>query len=824
MQVSRRAQPSAAPRLALPPQTSSDLAPSGGAGGQVEEEEVSEERDVFKDDEGGGGGGGEMEEEEDDDEDIGAYLGLDLSDYVEQSGATPSDTSVSLEDTEDESRRTSDAGQGGSEAHGQAPAAAEQEQEEEERSAEEREAERTRGGEEEEEEEEAAARERAAQRQKLAIEELVHTERNYLRLLQVASVTIRNNLQKIQPPLVGLSSMFLHIEEVMEVSGRLLSLLDQRLVQPGDPQYLQNLCDSFLSLSSDIEESYKEYLANYNQVTTVEDSYKQREALWVEVVKVIKTSAPEVNATSLSFFLVMPVQRIARYPLLLQTIQKHTQRSHPAYGRLEDAARAAVALNCRINEYKRFREVADKYKKTETLTMKDKINRLNSHSIAKKTARISQVIKHETGMASKLVDEEFDALEMFFYLLEKGILELHDNVEAYLRHLQEFLSCRPEECDLNLDGNKPAICYKEIHTALRLWILPTFEKRMRSLIYKPLCSLRDLLAGPRNLIRKRLDKLLDYEVIEARPSLTYEEQAVASTYKTINTLLLNELPQFNGLALGMMWSVLGTFSSLHLDLTADMEQLFQGFAQQLPHSALETGAFWEWAEHAVLEGARNLGSVCCIVEETLSTPIVQPLSPSSQRRLGMLTQKHGSEKIFQVSSVVVGSRDLDLSLARGELVAVVSQADSRGDKKRWLVDAGGPRGYVPSSRLIRYHQAAEAPPPSPQLLLPEGGPRRHSYSPETRALTLPPVSQPCLQVFVSYDFTARGAREVSVRAGEAVRILESKDKGGNSEWSLVEAALGRRGYVPSNYLVFMPATPTGPPAGRGALSGYATYR
>lgn len=48
------------------------------------------------------------------------------------------------------------------------------------------------------EEEEAAAKERAAQRQLLAIEELVHSERNYLRLLQVSTVTIRSNLQKLQ--------------------------------------------------------------------------------------------------------------------------------------------------------------------------------------------------------------------------------------------------------------------------------------------------------------------------------------------------------------------------------------------------------------------------------------------------------------------------------------------------------------------------------------------------------------------------------------------------------------------------------------------------
>ena len=54
---------------------------------------------------------------------------------------------------------------------------------------------------------------------------------------------------------------------------------------------------------------------------------------------------------------------------------------------------------------------------------------------------------------------------------------------------------------------------------------------MRTLIHKPLCALRDLLVGPRNLIRKRLDKLLDYELIEAKSNLTYEEQAVANTYR-----------------------------------------------------------------------------------------------------------------------------------------------------------------------------------------------------------------------------------------------------------------------------------------------------
>ncbi len=46
--------------------------------------------------------------------------------------------------------------------------------------------------------EEAAARERAAQRQFMATEEMVQTERNYLKHLQLCTVTIHSNLQKLQ--------------------------------------------------------------------------------------------------------------------------------------------------------------------------------------------------------------------------------------------------------------------------------------------------------------------------------------------------------------------------------------------------------------------------------------------------------------------------------------------------------------------------------------------------------------------------------------------------------------------------------------------------
>lgn len=67
---------------------------------------------------------------------------------------------------------------------------------------------------------------------------------------------------------------------------------------------------------------------------------------------------------------------------------------------------------------------------------------------------------------------------------------------------------------------------------------------------------------------------------------------VSSPLRTINTLLLNELPQFNGLALQMIWSMLGTFSCLHKDLASDMEQLFQSFAQQVDYTLITCVKFY----------------------------------------------------------------------------------------------------------------------------------------------------------------------------------------------------------------------------------------
>lgn len=59
-----------------------------------------------------------------------------------------------------------------------------------------------------------------------------------------------------------------------------------------------------------------------------------------------------------------------------------------------------------------------------------------------------------------------------------------------------------------------------------------------------------------------------------------------------------------------------------------------------------------------------------------------------------LLTKYGPGKLYQVTSNTSGSRTLDLSLPRGQVVALLQNKDTKGNSSRWLVDTGGMWDFV----------------------------------------------------------------------------------------------------------------------------------
>ncbi|XP_054833716.1 rho guanine nucleotide exchange factor 37 [Eublepharis macularius] len=651
---------------------------------------------------------------------------------------------------------------------------------------------------------------KAEQNQRMAVEELISTETGYVHNLQLCISDIHDHLQKKQLPEIDLEGLFSNIEDVLRVSRHFLTGLET--VANLEHEQLFHISTLFQELKEEMENVYKVYCANYDQALILLEIYRKEPRLQKELLDTLQVTVPHTGASDLSFFLVMPVQRVTKYPLLLQKILENTLESDSAYEALSAATKAMIEVNANINEYKRRKEVADKYNKAGYLTLRERLARLNTHSITKKTTRLSRLFMHEAGIVSKTEDKEFDDLEEKFQWLASGVADLKENVASFLSNTEVFLGSQLQENELDIEAGTRQQCCR-LAGKLNSIILPEFKKRLERLVYLPLCNLSETLKGPQKLIRKRLDKLLDYEEVEEKRnetgSVTYEEEASMNTYLAINSLLVSELPAFNLVALKWLGQILRSFVALQKDLAKQVLQEAEGEMAQLPHRHLPETDFWKMVEDTLSRAEDQLHSFCKKFESVRPSPVVQPLSPAEERRVLLLVNKHGPDKLFQVTSNISGSKDMDLTLQRGQIVALLHDMDTKGNSNRWLVDAGGPRGYIPSGKVQPYHLVQNQKSKT-EMLIPNDGAerRRHSYNlPETAS---PPVSfiTPAFQVVAGYAFTARSSHEVSLRAGQPVTVLEPHDKKGSKEWSLVEVN-GQRGYVPSSYLVMAP-TPEPP--------------
>ncbi|XP_057397189.1 rho guanine nucleotide exchange factor 37 isoform X2 [Balaenoptera acutorostrata] len=550
--------------------------------------------------------------------------------------------------------------------------------------------------------EDRAPEERSLLHQSLAVRELIDTEVSYLHVLQLCASDIRSHLQQL--PQGDLDVLFSNIDDIIKVNSKLLHDLQETAAR--EEEQVQLIGSLFLEFQEELEQVYKVYCASYEQALLLVETYRKEPRLQGEIQDTIEAVLPQAGPSGLSFLLVIPLQRITKYPLLLQKILENTLPDASAYPVLQRATSALQDVVTNINEYKRRKEVASKYTKVEQLSLWERLARINTHTLSKKTTRLSQLLKQEAGLIPKTEDKEFDDLEESFHWVSLCVTELKNNVAAYLGNLEAFLRFRPQEYDLDIPGG-PVVQYCYLARDLQLQAFPEFKQRLEALVWQPLCSLAKALAGPQNLIKKRLDKLLDFERVQEKllevGSMTYEEEAARHMYEALNSLLVAELPQFKQLAVRWLGQILCTFVTLQTDLAKQVLQRAEGSLAQLPHHHVSDPAFRKLVEDALGQTGHQLHSFQQNFEKVLPPPTTQPLLPGAERQVQALLSRYGPGKLYQVTSNISGSGTLDLTLPRGHIVALLQDKDTKGNSSRWLVDTGGHRGYVPAGKLELYH-------------------------------------------------------------------------------------------------------------------------
>ncbi|ORX88366.1 hypothetical protein K493DRAFT_341344 [Basidiobolus meristosporus CBS 931.73] len=194
-----------------------------------------------------------------------------------------------------------------------------------------------------------------------SIFELIATEQTYLRDLQLIISVFYEPMRSMVSE-NELVSIFGNIEELLFCNTDFFSKLEER--QTDSHFMIDCIGDIFL----DHSEEFRQYLSYCgNQMNAYKLLQKKREDQ--RICNFLKDCmrSPQCRNLDLSSFLLEPMQRITRYPLLLRQILHYTSKDHEDYEHISQALEKAEGILHEANQIAKIREDEGKLKEISGL-------------------------------------------------------------------------------------------------------------------------------------------------------------------------------------------------------------------------------------------------------------------------------------------------------------------------------------------------------------------------------------------------------------------------------------------------------------------------
>ncbi|XP_034230974.1 dynamin-binding protein-like isoform X2 [Thrips palmi] len=555
------------------------------------------------------------------------------------------------------------------------------------------------------------------------ISELVMTEKEYVRDLKMTyEVFNLHNPTMLQERGINVKALFGNILEVMQAAEEFLDSLQFAMKGKSD----ENQCVGpvFLKHADLIKKVYSEYCANHENALGLLEKYKTIPAAQAVFDKAMETLRYQVTCFNVGSVLIKPVQRLLKYPLMLNELIKCTEDQHKDKSDLLKAVQVYTNMASDINEFKRRKDIVSKYLGDGTSTLVRKMAKLNYHSVAKKSSRLSAKLSSSLGLSLAPKDELFLEQERSFHSLEKTLRIFLRNLDVLLNHLQEEvvdLFHLSEALGAFYMERKNDQDVDEFRTTQRL-IMNNYWQDFKTVVERrvttPLMSLLELFEGPCMLIEKRNDKLLDYDNCLAKADKNKENRQLQeelfkskTNYEALNHQLLEDLPKLIESSTEILVECLSALLAAQKLFSGKITKQYLNL-MEIPSLSLASGDAIEAfaVKHYLVcnqlgrlsfctksfkeSGGNNRKSL-----KTSPTPARQlgtdgqKLSQSTSQR-AFLQSKYPSDKLYCVVKDHVAAGPLDLSISTGHLVAVIKKQDPMGNSTSWFVDNGGAQGFV----------------------------------------------------------------------------------------------------------------------------------
>ncbi|TKA51640.1 hypothetical protein B0A53_05517 [Rhodotorula sp. CCFEE 5036] len=182
--------------------------------------------------------------------------------------------------------------------------------------------------------------------------EFIATEQSYVQSLQLVIEVFFSALQPVLPEKAS-SIIFANIDDILLFNTVLLSDLEER--QRESRLYINTIGDVIEKHMGSVGSHYRGYCLNQaNAARTLSDLKTSDRSLTTLL------DGLRVKNLELEHFLLEPMQRVTRYPLLISHILRYTDSDHPDHAALERALHTAEQTLNDINEAIRVNETREK--------------------------------------------------------------------------------------------------------------------------------------------------------------------------------------------------------------------------------------------------------------------------------------------------------------------------------------------------------------------------------------------------------------------------------------------------------------------------------
>ncbi|CAL1281416.1 unnamed protein product [Larinioides sclopetarius] len=563
------------------------------------------------------------------------------------------------------------------------------------------------------------------------ITEILQTERDYLSDLKLLQEIFLRNPSEAKEKGINILLLFGNLDEVIDVASRLLKRLQKVSTSSG------LIGECFVDLSDDMKEVYGHYCRNHDEVNSVIDKIDPHSVAGQYLHHKVEIMKRQTNCFDLPAMLIKPVQRILKYPLLLNELLKVTEDSNPDKQWLLQATNLMTDVASAVNEFKRKKDLVFKYRKQVGTSFSERISKLTIHSMAKKTSRIGMRISSSFGLKTVIKDQEFEKVERRFTGLEKSLKIFQKDMFDYVKKYEELVTTAFQisedisEFYQDKKTQKEVEQFRNTHRIILAEHWEAFKQTIERSINSQIKLLLQNFGGPTNLIQKRYDKLLDFESasskVEKNKDVTkikmlQDNQIMArNTYEALNSQLLDDLPKLCDLSVEILYDCIRCFLKAKKNFVGRTTKLLFTL-MDLPlllgsqgGSILDT---FQVKHTLVMDDLSQLTILpkelhSCIKTDTLKRNSTSRASATSLSGANGIKTQTPSQKVhvkscFPHTDLYTACENfdavdiMDISLKKGDVVGVIKQQDPMGKKLKWFVDNGETKGFVPAKCLVKY--------------------------------------------------------------------------------------------------------------------------